>query len=109
MTEKARLNPNEVRRAATDFVVIPVILFWALLSCGPFVGLVRIAEPFRYGLNVAFLATSLWGVLAGAIFLKSLMWSDMRFRSGLGINRAYLAAGGAVWCVFYLIFVMTPR
>jgi hypothetical protein len=107
MEPQNRLAPAAIRRALIDFAALPIIAFWALLSFGPFVGLVRISEPFRYAVNVLFLLTSLWGVLAGAVFLKSLMWRGAAFGDGSTSYRLWFAIGGAVWCAAYLVFIQT--
>jgi hypothetical protein len=109
MEPKSRLSQEEIRGTLVDLAAIPILLFWALLSLGPVAGLMQGGEALRMALNVFFFATGLYGVLSGAVLLKALMWSHRRFESGLGLKRVWLAGYGAVWCILYLVFVMTPR
>jgi hypothetical protein len=109
MSQNSRFDPAEVRRTIADFIAIPVLIFWALFSFGPLVGLIQGGSVFRTGLNIGFLLTGLYGLLAGAFFVKWLMWSGLRNTPGPSLNRYYMAAYGGVWSIFYLIFVQMPR
>jgi hypothetical protein len=108
MDNKPTLDSAEVRRTVTDFIAIPVLIFWALLSFGPFGGLMQGGGPFRVTLNLFFLATGLWGVLLGVLIIKGLMWSHYRNMAMSGFNRTMLAVYGGVWSVLYLVFIRTP-
>lgn len=96
-----------MRRTITDFVVLPVLMFWALMSLGPIAGLMRISDPLNYGVNIAFLITSLWGVLSAALVLRFLMVRGVVIELAQGTIRVRLAIFGAVWCVAYLMFLRT--
>jgi hypothetical protein len=108
MTEPSKLDPAAIRGTLADMVAVPVLGLWGLLSFGPFVGLMRGGDPLNTAFDMVFLLTGLWGLLAGAVVLKTLLWSGMRNQPGLGLNRNYLTIYGALWCAFYLIFVQTP-
>jgi hypothetical protein len=109
MEPENRLSQDRIRSTLFDLAAVPILSFWALLSLGPIAGLMQGGGALRMALNLFFLATGLYGVLGGAIVFKALTWSHLRFQSGLGLKRIWLAGYGAVWSILYLVFIMTPR
>jgi hypothetical protein len=105
MDPTRRLDPADVRSAIIDFVGVPVVLFWALLSLGPFVGLVRIADPFNYGLNFVFLLGGFWGLLTLALVLRFVMVRGVVLEIRKGAIRLPLAIFGAAWSIAYMLFL----
>jgi hypothetical protein len=110
MDNPSKLDSAAVRKTITDVVAVPVILFFGLMSLGPLAGVfIPGGDALRIGINIAFLLTSLYGVITGALIVKALMWSDLRVRSGLGLDRLKLAVYGGVWTVIYLIYLQMPN
>jgi hypothetical protein len=110
MENQSKLDPAAVRKTIIDVVAIPVILFFGLMSLGPLAGVfMQGGDVLRIGINIAFLLTSLYGIVTGALVVKALMWSDLRVQGGLGFDRLKLAVYGGVWTVIYLIYLQMPK
>jgi hypothetical protein len=108
MNEPRKLDPAAIRSTLVDMVAVPVLGLWGLLSLGPVGGLMRGGDPLNTAFDIVFLLTGMWGLLAGAVLVKALLWSGLRNQPGLGLNRIYLIVYGAIWSVFYLIFIQMP-
>jgi hypothetical protein len=109
MENNGKFTNDVLRKTIADFIAIPVLLLWSLLSFGPLAGLVTGGGPFRIAINVLFLATSLWGVLSAFVFMRWLTRSRSTRDDLFALNRIWLAPYAGVWSVLYLVFVFTPR
>ncbi len=110
MTDKPDLGPGAFRSAVVQSATRIVLVFWALLSFGPLGGLMQGGGPFRIGVNIAFLLTGFYGMLAAIAFLKWLSGDPHRKLFGPDWQWSQpIAAYAAVWCVFYLIYLQMPR
>jgi hypothetical protein len=109
MSDKLQNFENDVRKLLIDLVGIPVFLFWGGLSLMP-LGMLLTGEitTLRYWINVFFLGTGLWGVLAGYLLARVLMWSEVRGTIDQP-SRIMVVAFAGVWCVLYLAFSFSSR
>jgi hypothetical protein len=109
MSDQLQNFENDVRKLIIDLIGIPVVLFWGGLSLMP-LGMVFSGDvsTLRYWINVFFLASGLWGILAAYFGARLLMWSEARVNSGQP-SRVVVVAFAGVWCVLYLAFFFSSR
>jgi hypothetical protein len=109
MSDRLQNFENDVRKLLIDLIGIPVILFWGGLSLMP-LGMLFSGDvtTLRYWINVFFLGTGLWGVLAVYLFARLLMWSEVRGTFDQP-SRVVAVAFAGVWCVLYLAFYFSNR
>jgi hypothetical protein len=101
---KKPIGPEAAREMAIDMAAFAVLLLYGFLSFGPIAGLFRGGDVANTIIDLAFLATSLWGLLFGSFLLRWLMTSEYRYRA-FGIERRQLAIFALVWSTLYLAYV----
>jgi hypothetical protein len=109
MSDRLQNFESDVRKLMVDLIGIPVILFWGGLSLMP-LGMVFSGDvaTLRYWINVFFLGSGLWGVLALYFGARLLMWSEARATVEQPA-RIVIASFAGVWCVLYLAFFFSSR
>ena len=109
MPERLENFESDTRRLLSDLIGLPVILFWSGLSLMP-LGLLFSGDfsTLRYWINLLFLGSGLWGIIALYFGARLLMWSDARETIGRP-TRIVVASFAGAWCVLYLAFFFSSR